>query len=156
MRNTSISTVAVGLVMVLASATAARADDNQTGAVQTAKKGAGSILGVMTGLTIGVPISIVRSIGVETKRMKAQVSDDTAGGDRPDAFAHLAGTAMGVIYGLPSGIIKGSIQGAERGITHGAEKPFSVESLSLGDLQMEYKTSSGEKTAENISRSDQP
>ncbi len=163
MRNTSISTIAFSLVVALTSATAARADDSQysgsgtaSGAVQTAKKGAGSILGVMTGLTVGVPISIVRSIGVETKRMKAQVSDDTAGGDHPDAFAHLAGTTMGLIYGVPSGIIKGSIQGAERGITRGADKPFSADSLSLGDLQMEYKTRSGEKTAENVSHSDQP
>lgn len=104
-----------------------------------AKKGASSILGVMTGLTVGVPISVVRSIGVETKRMKAQVSDDTAGADRPDLFAHLAGSTMGLLYGIPSGFIKGSIQGAERGITLGAEKPFSADSLSLGDLQMEYK-----------------
>lgn len=156
MRNTSISSIALSVIVALTGATAAQAEDNPTGGVQTAKKGAGSILGVMTGLTVGVPISIVRSIGVETKRMKAQVSDDTAGGDHPDAFAHLAGATMGVLYGLPSGIIKGSIQGVERGIAHGAEKPFSAESLSLGDLQMEYKTSSGQKTAENIANPDQP
>lgn len=121
------------------SAQEAASPANSESPAKVAKKGASSILGVMTGLTVGIPISVVRSIGVETKRMKAQVADDTAGADRPDLFAHLAGSTMGLLYGVPSGFIKGSIQGAERGITLGAEKPFSADSLSLGDLQMEYK-----------------
>lgn len=127
------------LPLIACQAAPAQEEARQAGPVKVAKKGASSILGVMTGLTVGVPISVVRSIGVETKRMKAQVADDTAGADRPDLFSHLAGSTMGLLYGVPSGFIRGSIQGAERGIALGAEKPFSADSLSLGDLQMEYK-----------------
>lgn len=85
--------------------------------------------GIFTGLTIGIPIKIVKDIKHETRRMAG-----TARGDMGNEFGlmenvFVAGAA--IPYGLVSGTITGSIRGTERAITYGAKSPFSKESLGL-------------------------
>ena len=89
--------------------------------------------GVLMGISVGVPVRIARDISHETLRMRDQMTDDVAGGDKPDLFARTVGSYTGMAYGVVSGVIKGSIKGTERAIDCGARKPFSKESLSLQD-----------------------
>ncbi|CAN5177206.1 hypothetical protein BH11CYA1_BH11CYA1_15670 [soil metagenome] len=89
--------------------------------------------GVLMGMTVGVPVRIARDVSHETLRMRDQMTDDVAGGDKPDLFARTVGSYTGMAYGVVSGVIKGSIKGTERAIDCGARKPFSKESISLQD-----------------------
>lgn len=93
--------------------------------------------GAIAGVTIGVPVRVVRDISHESKRMTGQLYDDfspSAGAsDHPDNGTRSAGTMMGMLYGVPSGIILGTIHGTSRGIDAGFKKPFSKESVSLTD-----------------------
>lgn len=88
--------------------------------------------GVICGLSIGIPVRIGRDIGVESRRMSGTIRDDFAAEQKLGAT--LLGLFIGIPYGVCSGIIKGSIKGAESGVRLGISKPFSRESMSLGDL----------------------
>ncbi len=92
--------------------------------------------GIISGITVGVPVRIAHDVSFETKRMRNQITDDMDGSARPDFLARTIGTCTGVAYGLVSGVIKGSIKGTERGLECGARKPFSQESMSLKDTEL--------------------
>jgi len=114
-----------------------------SGADQAHKKKSGSALlaapravgGIISGITVGVPMRIARDISFESKRMSDQITDDMAGSERPDFIARTIGSCTGVAYGLFSGVIKGSIKGTERALEWGSRKPFSQESMSLKDSE---------------------
>lgn len=93
--------------------------------------------GAIAGVTIGVPVRVVRDVSHESKRMTGQLYDDfspSAGAsDRPDSGTRSVGSVVGMLYGVPSGIILGTIHGTSRGIDAGFKKPFSKESVSLTD-----------------------
>lgn len=100
--------------------------------------------GIFTGLTIGIPVKIVKDIKHETRRMAG-----TARGDMGNEFGlienvFVAGAA--IPYGLVSGTIMGSIRGTERAITYGAKAPFSKESLGLKEPEKDPEpTAIGQK-----------
>lgn len=93
--------------------------------------------GAIAGVTLGVPVRVVRDVSHESKRMSGQLYDDfspSAGAnDHPGTCARGVGTMMGMLYGVPSGIILGTIHGTSRGIDAGFKKPFTKESVSLTD-----------------------
>ena len=85
--------------------------------------------GVFAGLTIGIPVKIVKDIKHETRRMAGTSRNDMGNEFGLLENVFVAGTA--IPYGLVSGTIMGSIRGTERAITYGARAPFSKESLGL-------------------------
>ena len=93
--------------------------------------------GAIAGVTLGVPVRVVRDVSHESKRMTGQLYDDfspSAGAaDRPDTSTRSVGTMIGMLYGVPSGIILGTIHGTTRGLEASLKKPFSKESVSLTD-----------------------
>ncbi len=91
--------------------------------------------GIISGITVGVPVRIAHDVSFETKRMREQLTDDMDGSARPDFLARTIGSCTGVAYGVVSGVIKGSIKGTERALECGARKPFSQESMSLKDTE---------------------
>jgi len=85
--------------------------------------------GVFTGLTVGVPIKISRTITSESRRMTGTLLDDF-GGQRK-MMERLLAASFGVPYGIASGTVLGSIRGVQQAVKFGYERPFSRESFSL-------------------------
>ena len=85
--------------------------------------------GVFTGLTVGVPIKISRTITSESRRMTATLIDDFGGNGT--IMEKLLAASFGIPYGIASGTVLGSIRGVQRAIKFGYERPFSRESFSL-------------------------
>ncbi len=87
--------------------------------------------GAIAGVTIGVPVRVLRDVSHESKRMTGTLHDDfspSAGAsDQPDPYVRGVGSMVGMLYGVPSGIILGTIHGTSRGIDAGFKKPFSKE-----------------------------
>lgn len=88
--------------------------------------------GVICGVTVGVPVNIARSITVESRRMQKQMCADMSD-EKPSLGIRTLSSSVAIPYGIISGIVKGSVQGVERGFQCGRQKPFSKESMSLGD-----------------------
>jgi hypothetical protein len=91
------------------------------------------VAGVVCGVSLGVPIRVVRDIKLETRRMAGVLRQDF-GNDFGIASNILIAT-MSIPYGLLSGMIKGSIHGVQYGIEYGAKQPFSPESFSWTDAE---------------------
>ncbi|HMY55318.1 MAG TPA: hypothetical protein PLI59_04715 [Candidatus Obscuribacter sp.] len=95
------------------------------------KNAVAGFAGACAGVTIGIPCSIMKDMGKQTKRMRGQLQDDFSGDEKPDLFAKAASSSLALMYGVPSGIILGTIHGTKSGIESGFHKPFSRESFSL-------------------------
>lgn len=92
-------------------------------------------VGVLAGLTIGIPVKISKDIRKETRRMAGTLRGDVGNefGLTENAFV-LCGA---VPFGILSGMIMGAVRGTERAVTYGAAQPFSKESLGLKEPQQE-------------------
>jgi hypothetical protein len=99
----------------------------------TEKSGLSSVAlgsaGVVTGLTVGVPIKISRTIASESRRMTGTLIDDFGG--KGTMMEKLLAASFGIPYGIASGTVLGSIRGAQHAMKFGYERPFSRESFSL-------------------------
>jgi len=87
-------------------------------------------LGVGTGMVIGTPVAVTREVAVHIREFNAAAADKVGGKE------HFPPNVMAAFYSVPVGIFVGSGLGVYRGsktaLKHGWEKPFSVDSMSLG------------------------
>lgn len=88
-------------------------------------------LGVLSGLTLGVPISTLRTIPKSIINDVTTVAEEFNGGANPDQTQFIAATMPGVIIGVADGLARGIINGVGNGVEQGFDKPFSLESFSL-------------------------
>lgn len=88
-----------------------------------------TMAGVFAGLTVGIPVKIVKDIKHETRRMAGTARNDM--GNEFGLIENLFVAGAAIPYGLVSGTITGSIRGTERAITYGTKAPFCKESLGL-------------------------
>lgn len=90
-----------------------------------------SILGAVSGVAVGVPVNISKSMVKFTIQMQDSISQNFSFADEPDFYAKSIGAILAVPYGVLGGIAYGTIKGFENGIIKGSEKPFSKASFSM-------------------------
>ena len=89
------------------------------------------LLGVVTGITIGVPVATVKATINKTAAFQTKISK--AFGDDDSVASAIYSTAVAVPGGILGGAIDGTYTGCKHGLTSGFERPFSAQSMSLAD-----------------------
>ncbi len=84
-----------------------------------------------SGMALGIPVAIVRRTGARSVGFSEQFADNIGGKEHmiPLGMASL----MGVPFGMVVGTAEGVYSGGRNSISHGWEKPFSLESFSMGE-----------------------
>ncbi|MCC7530637.1 MAG: hypothetical protein IT342_19090 [Candidatus Melainabacteria bacterium] len=84
-----------------------------------------------SGMALGVPVAIVRRSGARSVGFTESFADNIGGKEHmiPLGMASL----MGIPFGLLVGTAEGVYSGGRNSISHGWEKPFSLESFSMGE-----------------------
>ncbi len=84
-----------------------------------------------TGMVVGIPVAIVRRTGSRSVEFSEKFADNIGGKEHmiPLGMASL----MGVPFGMVVGTAEGMYSGGRNSINHGWEKPFSLETYSMGD-----------------------
>ena len=104
----------------------ARADNSVNGVMMIPVR----LVAFATGAVIGTPVAVVRKVAENTTTMSKQASG------KSDNF-FIRGTAAIVV--LPFAVFKGGLEGGYLGTANSwknsSEKPFSAESLSLGEMK---------------------
>lgn len=90
-----------------------------------------TVFGVMSGVALGVPVNISKSMVKFTFDMQDSISQNFSFSDEPDFYAKSMSTVLAIPYGVLGGIAYGTIKGVENGIIKGSASPFSKESFSL-------------------------
>jgi hypothetical protein len=89
------------------------------------------VLGVATGVGLGVPIATTRATIERTGQFQQHISKSLPDQGSP------ANTVYSAMFALPAGLAVGLVDGvycgARSGLTTGFDHPFSAESMSLGD-----------------------
>jgi len=88
-------------------------------------------LGVGAGMVVGTPVAVTRRVSNRCIGYTGTFADKIGGKDSlpPVLFA----SVLGVPFGMIAGSAEGVYFGGKNGIVHGAQKPFSIESFSLGE-----------------------
>jgi hypothetical protein len=83
------------------------------------------------GMVLGIPVAIVRRSGARSVGFSEQFADNIGGKEHmiPLGMASL----MGVPFGMVVGTAEGVYSGGRNSISHGWEKPFSLDSFSMGE-----------------------
>ncbi len=84
-----------------------------------------------SGMVMGIPVAIVRRSGARSVGFTESFADNIGGKEHmiPMGMASL----MGVPFGMMVGTAEGVYSGGRNSISHGWEKPFSLESFSMGE-----------------------
>lgn len=84
-----------------------------------------------SGMVVGTPVAITRRTSNRCIEFTKTFADNIGGHE------HLVPMAMASVMGVPFGMIVGTGEGVYHGgrnaISHGWEKPFSLDSFSLGE-----------------------
>ncbi len=103
----------------------ARADDSAKGVAMIPVR----LVAFAAGAVVGTPIAVVRKTAENTKKMSGEMS-----GDSDNAL--LRGSCA--LVTLPFAVFKGGLEGIYYGTANSwansSEKPFSAESMSLGEM----------------------
>ena len=88
---------------------------------------------VSTGLLVGIPIAVLRRTANRCHEYVGAFADKIGGKDSGPAniFASVAAIPFGLLVGTEEGVYEGS----KNAIQSGVEKPFSLDSLSLGEME---------------------
>jgi hypothetical protein len=89
------------------------------------------MVAIGTGMAVGIPVAIVRRTGSRSVEFSEKFADNIGGKEHmiPLGMASL----MGVPFGMVVGTAEGMYSGGRNSINHGWEKPFSLETYSMGD-----------------------
>lgn len=89
------------------------------------------MVAIGTGMAVGIPVAIVRRTGSRSVEFSEKFADNIGGKEHmiPLGMASL----MGVPFGMVVGTAEGVYSGGRNSINHGWEKPFSLETYSMGD-----------------------
>ncbi|MBY0546532.1 MAG: hypothetical protein K2W95_04530 [Candidatus Obscuribacterales bacterium] len=90
-------------------------------------------VGVGSAIVVGTPIAITRQVAVRIRDFTGNFADKIGGKEDfpPNLFASFASVPVGTIVGTAEGLY----YGPKNAVTHGVEKPFSVASFSLGEME---------------------
>ncbi len=84
-----------------------------------------------SGMVMGIPVAIVRRSGARSVGFTESFADNIGGKE------HMIPMGMASLMGVPFGVMVGTAEGVYSGgrnyISHGWEKPFSLESFSMGE-----------------------
>lgn len=97
------------------------------------------VVGVIYGVTVGVPVKIVSDVFSESKRMTQTLQSDFDAFASPNKSLSAMIYLMSIPYGVVSGSILGSVHGVTNAIKYGYEEPFSKSSISLGAEEVAMK-----------------
>ena len=92
-----------------------------------------SVFGAISGVAVGVPVNISKSMCRFTFEMQDSISQNFSFADEPDFYARSMSALLAIPYGVLGGIAYGTIKGVENGLIKGSEKPFSKESFSMDE-----------------------
>ncbi len=134
MRKATVFAVAIALSQLLP----AMADDPQakpSGDSGSMLKNAAMLpvkaLGIGSGLVVGTPVAIIRRTTVRIREYTGEFADKIGGRKDfpPNFFASFLSVPCGVVVGTGEGLE----YGLKNAVEHGNEKPFGLDSFSLGD-----------------------
>lgn len=91
-----------------------------------------TLAGVGTAMVVGTPIAITRQVSVRIREYTGTMADNIGGKEHfpPNLFASFMSVPFGTLVGTAEGIY----YGPKNAVGKGWEKPFSVDSFSLGDM----------------------
>ncbi len=89
------------------------------------------MVAIGSGMALGIPVAIVRRTGSRSVEFTESFADNIGGKEHmiPLGMASL----MGVPFGMLVGTAEGVYSGGRNSISHGWEKPFSLDSFSMGE-----------------------
>lgn len=137
--NVFLSLLAAGLLSSAAQSVSAQvegevSETEKKSTIATVTSAPMKAAGIMTGIMVGIPVRICKDTAHYSKRMKGSMDDGLNVKGNNDAYGHTVSAASSLVFGIPTGIIHGSIEGARTGYESGKKKPFSKESMSLGEV----------------------
>jgi hypothetical protein len=129
-----LSFVAAAIMVGIATAPVQAADKGGNEVTDMAKSAAWfpvQVAGVTAAWVVGTPIAITRQAAVRIREYNSGAADKIGGHEHfpPNLFASVFAVPAGSLVGLGEGVYLG----AKNAIGHGVEKPFSLDSFSLGD-----------------------
>lgn len=89
--------------------------------------------GVVTGVTVGIPVKIAKDTKYYAAKMKPSLDDGLSVQGKSDVGGQAVSGGLTAIWAFPTALINGTIHGVQRGVQVGGKKPFSKESMSLKD-----------------------
>jgi len=89
--------------------------------------------GVVTGVTVGIPVKIAKDTKYYASKMKPSLDDGLNVEGKKDVIGHAMSGGLTAIWAFPNGLVNGTIHGVQRGVQVGGKKPFSKESMSIKD-----------------------
>lgn len=90
------------------------------------------VLGVGTGLVVGVPVAVFKKVAGNSIDKTGEVADSIGGKQHipPQIFA----SVIGIPFGVVSGTMEGVYYGSRNALSSGISAPFSQASMSFTDL----------------------
>lgn len=91
------------------------------------------VVAVGSAMAVGTPIAVTRQVAVRIREYTGTFADNIGGKEDfpPNLFASFLSVPFGTIVGTAEGLY----YGPKNAVVHGVEKPFSVDSFSLGDME---------------------
>ena len=89
-------------------------------------------VGVGSAVVVGTPIAVTRQVAVRIREYTGTFADKIGG--KEDFPPNLFASVLSVPFGALVGTAEGLYYGPKNAVVHGVEKPFSVASFSLGDM----------------------
>lgn len=90
-------------------------------------------IGVLSGITVGVPISTMLQMPDSIARGVDSIAREFNQGDTPDETQYVAAAVPGLVVGITDGLVRGIANGFENGVDKGFDRPFSLESFSISE-----------------------
>lgn len=123
--------LAAALLIAASASLPARADDTNEMLKNTAMFPVTAVA-IGSAMVVGTPIAVTRQVSVRIREYTATFADNIGGKEHfpPNLFASVLSVPFGAIVGTAEGVY----YGPKNAIQHGVEKPFSVASFSLADM----------------------
>jgi hypothetical protein len=127
----NLKAVAVALVLGGMSAMPALASDSVNDMAKSAAMLPVKAVGIGSAMVVGTPIAVTRQVAVRIRNFTGTFADNIGGKEDmpPNLFASFASVPAGTLVGT----FEGLYYGPKNAVVKGSEKPFSVESFSLGN-----------------------
>ncbi len=131
MKNIKVLAVALGVGVM--TTLPAMASDSVNDMAKNAALFPVKVVGVGSAVVVGTPIAVTRQVAVRIREYTGTFADNIGGKEDfpPNLFASFLSVPFGTIVGTAEGLY----YGPKNAVVHGVEKPFSVASFSLGEME---------------------
>lgn len=129
--NKSLAILMSAIAIAAAPITPVLADDGLMDATKNALMVPITAVSIGTGLVVGVPVAILRRTTNRCIEYTGAFADKIGGKDSGPAV--IMASAVAFPYGIAVGTGEGIFDGGRNAIQHSVEKPFGLDSMSLGD-----------------------